>query len=126
MTDRDTIRDIVRYLGRSAMIGLIVTGCLVAAVIWLSRGKGTVDAAAIALVALVAQPAGNAIAALPSLLASTRTTPDKAEIEEALAPLAQSAGAPNAGLPVTLTGQTKPLETTEVDTPPEPPPPPAP
>ena len=86
MTDRDTIKLIVKYLGRAAIVNGLVTGALVAGVIWLSRGRGTVDAAAVALVGLVAQPAMAAITALPSILASTRSAPDQAEITAALNP----------------------------------------
>lgn len=91
MTDRETIKLIVKYLGRAAIINGMVTGALVAGVIWLSRGRGTVDAAAVALVGLVAQPAMAAITALPSILASTRSTPDKGEIDEALRPVTTAA-----------------------------------
>lgn len=98
-TDRDTIQLIVKYLGRAAVVGLITTGALVAGVLWLSRGKGTVDAAAIALVGLIAQPVSGAMAALPSLLASTRSAPTKAELSEALEGLPAPAPTPVVGVP---------------------------
>jgi len=87
VTDRATVNLVVRFLGAASILFGAATAALVALVIWLSHGTGTVDAAAVALVGLVAQPTAAALAALGALLVSTRSTPDKAEIEEALAPL---------------------------------------
>lgn len=111
MTDRDTIKLVVKYLGVATILFGAATALLVALVIWLSRGKGTVDAAAVAIVGLVAQMATGSLAGLSALLVSTRVTPDKGEIEAALAPLALPP-AP-ASLPVTIAGQEDPLEVVE-------------
>ena len=109
MTDRATVRLVVIYLGIATILFGFSTAVLVGLVIWLSRGTGSVDAAAVALVGLMAQPAGAALAALGALLVSTRSTPDKAEIDGALAELKDGSGAipvtgPDGG-PVAVTEQ---------------------
>lgn len=93
MTDRPTVKLVVLFLGIATLLFGTSTAVLVGIVIWLTRGTGTVDAAAVALVGLVAQPATGSLAGLTALLVSTRVTPDKGEIEEALAPLALPAAA---------------------------------
>lgn len=87
MTDRSTIRLVVLFLGCAAIAFGSATAILVGLVVWLSRGSGSVDASAVALIGVVAQPASAALAGLGALLVSTRSAPDKGEIEEVLAPL---------------------------------------
>lgn len=77
MTDRDTIRLVVKFLGAATLLFGGATAVLVGLVIWLSRGAGTVDAAAVAIVGIVAQPATGALGALGALLVSTRSMPDE-------------------------------------------------
>lgn len=79
MTDRSTVRAVVNYLGAIALLGL--AGIVV--LVW--RG---VDAQAIAVVGTIT---GGAAGSLGTLLASTRTTPNDAEVAQALAPFADQA-----------------------------------
>jgi hypothetical protein len=115
MTDRRTIRLVIYLIGAVTVLSLIGTYLLAQRVLDQAAGAKTPDAAVVGLVGTLGAIVTGGLGYLGGVLASTRSTPDKAEIEEALAPLA----AAGAGIPVTGPGG-GPVET--VETPPADPP----
>lgn len=87
MTDRNVVRLVVWFTGASVLLFGAVTAVLAWRVLDLSRGSGTVDAAAVGVLAIPGGFTTTALGILGGLLISTRTTPDRREVEEALAPL---------------------------------------
>jgi hypothetical protein len=114
MTDRKTIRLVVKILGLATLAAGYATFALAMRVLDQSAGAGTVDAAAVGIVAIPAGFTTTALGFLGGILASTRSTPTKDEIDEALAPLTAPAAAP---LPVTIEGQADPVEVIETPKP---------
>lgn len=134
MTDRKTIRLVITTIGFVTLGALAGTYMLAQRVLDQSAGTGSPDAAAVALVGVLGAVVTGGLGYLGGVLASTRSTPDKAEIEEALAPLALPPGPPAlppppAPVPVVL--EQPPGDTVKVEVadgtdigepPPEPPP----
>lgn len=108
MTDRKTIRLVITMIGLVTLGALAGTYMLAQRVLDQSAGTGSPDAAAVALVGVLGAVVTGGLGYLGGVLASTRSTPDKAEIEEALAPLALPPGPlvppapPPAPVPVVL------------------------
>lgn len=122
MTDRHTIRLVVYFLGAAVLLGGLATYLLAQRVLDQSAGAGTVDAAAVGVVAIPAGFTTGALGFLGGILASTRSVPDKGEIDAALAPLML----PAAPLPVLVKNTERdPARVADVDRPPDEPPLPA-
>lgn len=108
MTDRKTIRLVITLIGLVALGALLGTWQLANRVIDQASGAKTPDAAIVGLVGILGAIVTGGLGYLGGVLASTRSTPDKAEIDEALAPLT----GPGGGIPVTGPGG-GPVETVE-------------
>lgn len=137
MTDRRTIRLVIMLIGITTLGALFGTYMLAQRVMDQAAGTKTPDAAVIGLVGITGAIVTGGLGYLGGMLASTRSTPDKAEIDAALAPLANAplippailATAPGSpgGPPLKVEGvpDGEPVATTDAE--PEPPPePPAP
>lgn len=96
MTDRKTIRLVILLLGIATLGAILGTFVLAERVLDQAAGSGTPDAAAVGIVGILAAFATGGLGYLGGVLASTRSTPDKAEIDAALAPLVNG----GAGVPV--------------------------
>lgn len=97
VNDRETQRSVVKIVGRAVLGSIAATVYLAVRVLDQAKGSGSPDAATIGLVGTTAAFATLGLGYLGGLLSNTRTTPSKAEIEEALSPFGEIAG----GLPVT-------------------------
>lgn len=115
MTDRRTIRLVIWFVGLAVLCAGAATFVLALRVLDQSAGAGTVDAAAVGVVAIPAGFTTTALGFLGGMLVSTRSIPEKAEIDEALAPLTAASG----GIPVTGPGG-GPVETVETGSDPPP------
>lgn len=86
-THIDVIRQVIRYLGMCAVI--MVTGVVLGfgCILWLSKGKGTVDVSVAAIFASLTGLAGTALGGLGSMLVSTSSTnedqPQQVTVEQA-------------------------------------------
>lgn len=91
MTDRRTIRLVIVFIGVAVILFGLATVLLAMRVLDQSSGRQTVDAAAVAVVAIPAGFTTTALGFLGGMLVSTRSAPDKGEIDAALGPLAETA-----------------------------------
>lgn len=72
MTRSSVVRQVVRYLGIVAIVALVGTIWLISRLITQGAGKGTIDPGSVALIVPPSNIAAAALAALGSLLVSTR------------------------------------------------------
>lgn len=76
MTDANTVRAVIRYLGLTALVLVLGGIWLVRDLLRLSQGAGSIDAAAAAVIGGVFTLAGTTVGALGALLVSTRSSGD--------------------------------------------------
>lgn len=119
MQDRRTIRLVVGFIGGAVLLFGASTVYLASRVLDQSSGAKTVDAAALGVLSIPAGFTTTSLGLLGGLLVSTRATPNKQEIDEALAPFADPA-APALNVNVTNTDR-QPVPTADVSTSPSPP-----
>lgn len=74
MTDRSTIRAVIRYLGLVALVLVLGDIVLMREILNASRGREAIDPAVVGLFASMTGLTGGAIGALGSMLVSTRSS----------------------------------------------------
>lgn len=96
MTDRFTVRMVVGFIGAAVLVFGVAASYLAWVVLQQAAKAGEVEAAAVAVVQIPFGIATTALGVLGGMLISTRTQPNKDEIDKALAPLTDGQG----GIPV--------------------------
>lgn len=94
MQDRKTINLVIWLVGLAVLLFGASTVWLASRVLDQSSGAKTVDAAALGVLAIPAGFTTTSLGLLGGMLVSTRTTPNKEEIDAVLAPFAGPAAPP--------------------------------